>query len=278
MERWAAAGVGCGGNWNVVGGCGLGAGVVGVITKPLIELDNVTLGYDRHPAVHHLHGSFTPGTLTAVIGPNGGGKSTLLKGIMGVLRPLSGRVRLHGIARNDIAYLPQQAEIDADFPISVLDTVLLGHWRRAGCFLGLSSRMHDVAHQALSAVGLEGFESRLLGALSVGQRQRALFARVLVADSQVILLDEPFTAVDARTTADLLELVLKWGQQGRTVLAVLHDHEQVRRHFPQSLMLAREAVAWGVTETVLCPDNLAQARVMSEAWDQNAEFCARGAA
>jgi zinc/manganese transport system ATP-binding protein len=245
---------------------------------PIIELDDVTLGYDRHPAVHHLRGSFVPGTLTAVIGPNGGGKSTLLKGIMGLLRPLSGRVRLHGIRRSDIAYLPQQAEIDSDFPISVLDTVLLGHWRRSGAFGGLDAAMHATAAAALKAVGLEGFETRLLGALSAGQRQRALFARVLVADSPMILLDEPFTAIDARTTADLLALVLRWGAEGRTVLAVLHDHDQVRSHFPQALMLAREAVAWGETAVVLCPENLERVRAMSEAWDQHAEYCARGAA
>ncbi len=198
----------------------------------IIELDDLTLGYDRHPAVHHLSGGFAPGSLTAVVGPNGGGKSTLLKGMMGLLRPLSGRVRLHGVDRGAIAYLPQQAEIDGDFPISVLDTVLLGHWRRAGPFRRFDARMHASAQAALAAVGLEGFEDRPLGSLSAGQRQRALFARMLTADSPVILLDEPFTAIDARTTADLLALVLRWWGEGRTIVAVLHDHDQVRRTSP----------------------------------------------
>ena len=242
-----------------------------------IELDDVTLGYERHPAVHHLRGGFGAGP-TAIIGPNGGGKSTLLKGVMGLLRPLGGRIAVHGIERRDIAYLPQQAEIDAEFPISVIDTVLLGHWRRVGPFRAFTRALRADAARALAAVGLAGFESRPIGSLSAGQRQRVLFARVLLADSPIILLDEPFTAIDQRTTADLLELVVAWGAEGRTVIAVLHDDELVRRHFPTALLLAREAIAWGPTAEVLSPANLARARTMSEAWDEDAHTCDRGAA
>ncbi len=244
----------------------------------VIELDDLTLGYERHPAVHHLSGAFAAGSLTAVVGPNGGGKSTLLKGIMGLLRPLSGRVRLHGPERRDIAYLPQQVEMDSDFPITVLDTVLLGHWRRAGSFGRFDRAMHAAAIDAIDAVGLAGFEGRLLGSLSSGQRQRVLFARMAAADSPVILLDEPFTAIDARTTADLLALVLRWHEEGRTIIAVLHDFDQVRRHFPATLLLAREAIGWGETAAVLTEANLERMQRMGEAWDQAAEICGRGAA
>lgn len=240
----------------------------------LIEAHGVTLGYERHPAVHHLRGSFQPGSLTAVVGPNGGGKSTLLKGIMGLLRPLEGHIVLHGLDRRDIAYLPQQAEIDTDFPISVLDTVLLGHWRQVGSFRALGPDLRAVAAEALTTVGLDGFSNRQLGTLSAGQRQRVLFARVLAAGSPVILLDEPFTAIDTRTTTDLLEIVLRWHGEGRTIVVVLHDLEQVRGHFPQTLLLAREAIGWGPTPGILTPDNLLKARSMGEAWDQNAPVCA----
>jgi zinc/manganese transport system ATP-binding protein len=256
----------------------MGSGLVGMSLNGVIQLQNVTLGYERHPAVHHLCGRFQAGTLTAVMGPNGGGKSTLLKGVVGLLRPLDGSIALQGFDRRDIAYLPQQAEIDIDFPISVLDTVLLGHWRRVGAFRALGPDMRATARQALSAVGLEGFESRPVGWLSAGQRQRVLFARVLVADSPIILLDEPFTAIDARTTADLLQLVLRWHGEGRTIVAALHDLEQVRRHFPETLLLAREAIVWGATADVLTPGNLLKARAMSEAWDDQARFCEGGAA
>ncbi|MFN3076428.1 MAG: metal ABC transporter ATP-binding protein [Alphaproteobacteria bacterium] len=248
------------------------------ITPPRITLEGLTLGYERHPAVHHLHGAFPAGTMTAVIGPNGAGKSTLLKGVMGLLRPMEGRVVLSGLDRREIAYLPQQAEIDVDFPISVLDTVLLGLWRHLGAFHSATDAMLDRAREALSAVGLDGFESRSVGSLSSGQRQRVLFARVLVADSPVILLDEPFTAVDTKTTADLLNLVVGWHGEGRIIVAVLHDHEQVYRHFPQTLLLAREAIDWGDTDRVLTDANLRKAREMCEAWDAEAPVCLRGSA
>ncbi|MEI6986174.1 MAG: metal ABC transporter ATP-binding protein [Rhodospirillaceae bacterium] len=242
----------------------------------LISLHGVTLGYDRHPAVHHLTGGFACGSLTAVVGPNGAGKSTLLKGIMGMLRPFEGRVDLKGLRRAEIAYLPQQAEIDRSFPINVLDTVLLGHWRTTGAFRTVKAPLAAQARTALAAVGLVEFEHRPIGSLSVGQFQRVLFARMLVQDARLILLDEPFTAIDSRTTLDLLRLIEAWHGQGRTVIVVLHDFVQVRKHFPMSLLLAREPVAWGTTINVLTPENLAQAKAMSEAWDEHAGRCERG--
>ena len=243
-----------------------------------VRLTDVTLGYDRHPAVHHLSGCFESGSLTAIIGPNGAGKSTLLKGIKGMLPALSGGVALEGVDHAAIAYLPQQAELDQDFPISVLDVVLLGHWRAVGMFWAMGAIHRRPAVDALAAVGLEGFEHRPIGSLSVGQRQRVLFARVLLEDAPVILLDEPFAAIDAHTTADLLAVVGRWHGEGRTVVAVLHDFDQVRRHFPRALLLAREVIAWDETERVLTADNLLKARAMSEAWDEDAAPCARGAA
>ena len=244
----------------------------------LIEFDDVTLGYERHPAVHHLCGTLRVGSLTAVVGPNGAGKSTLLKGIVGMLRPLGGRILHKGLEPSDIAYLPQQAEIDRSFPISVLDTVLLGHWHRAGVFGRIGRQLRQDATAALQSVGLLGFERRPIGALSAGQFQRVLFARMLLQEAKLILLDEPFTAIDTRTTADLLELVKRWRNEQRTVVAVLHDFEQVKAHFPDALLLAREPVAWGPTGEVLRAENLLKARLMSETWDEAAAPCERGVA
>lgn len=241
-----------------------------------IRLDNVTLGYERHPAVHHLSGAFVTGSLTAVVGPNGAGKSTLLKGIKGMLPTLGGRIDLAGVDRRRIAYLPQQADIDRDFPIAVLDVVLLGHWRRVGAFRGIGRAEQESAVIALEAVGLAGFEHRPIGALSVGQRQKMLFARVALENSPVILLDEPFAAIDTKTTMDLLAIVQRWHGEHRTVVAVLHDLEQVRAHFPHTLLLAREPIGWGTTETVLSAANLLKARAMGEAWDEAAPVCERG--
>lgn len=245
---------------------------------PLLRLHGLTLGYQRHPAVHHVSGTLTRGSLTAVVGPNGAGKSTLVKGVMGLIPPLDGRVERFGLAPDEIAYLPQQAEIDRTFPVSVLEAVLLGHWHRAGGFNAYTSAMIRTARAALATVGLEGFEGRPIGSLSAGQFQRALFARVLVHDAGLILLDEPFTALDERTTLDLLGLIRLWHEQGRTVVAVLHDLEQVRTHFPHTLLLARELVAWGPTGVTLTPANLRRAKAMAEAWDDRAGECARGTA
>lgn len=242
-----------------------------------ITLRDVTVAYDRRPAVHHVEGAFEPGSLTAVVGPNGAGKSTLLKAIVGALKPASGVVDRAGLRSRDLGYLPQAAEIDRSFPLTVADTVLLGAWRRTGALRGVDQATGKQAREALSAVGLEGFGRRAVGALSAGQFQRVLFARLLLQDAAVILLDEPFTAIDARTTRDLLDLVHRWHNEGRTVITVLHDFEQVRAHCPQALLLAREQIAWGHTETVLAPANLLRARTMAENWDENAAICERPA-
>jgi zinc/manganese transport system ATP-binding protein len=243
----------------------------------LIRLSDVTLGYDRHPAVHHISGGFAAGSLTAVVGPNGAGKSTLLKALAGLKTPLSGRIDRAGVDRRDLAYLPQQAEIDRSFPISVGDCVAMGHWHRVGPFGRIGKAMREEAERALDAVGLGGFGRRPVGSLSAGQFQRVLFARMLLQDARVILLDEPFAALDARTTADLLDVVARWHGERRTVVAVLHDLDQVRAHFPQTLLLARDPVAWGPTADVLTDAHLARARAMAEAWDDRAAACARAA-
>ena len=240
------------------------------------SLNDVTLGYDRHPAAHHLTGSFATGSLTAVVGPNGSGKTTLLKGLVGLLAPLDGRLQRNGLRKGDIAYLPQQAEIDRSFPISVIETVLLGHWRTIGLFRPVTRALRRQAEEALVAVGLDGFGRRPIASLSAGQFQRVLFARMLLQNCPVILLDEPFTAIDARTTADLLRVVVGWHGEGRTIIAVLHDLDQVRENFPDTLLIAREPIAWGATPEVLRADNLFQARQMAEAWDDRAEVCRRG--
>jgi zinc/manganese transport system ATP-binding protein len=238
-----------------------------------IKVHNVTLGYDRHPAVHHLNGEVASGALLAVIGPNGAGKSTLFRGLAGILKPLSGSIDLGGLDIRDIAYLPQTADIDRSFPISVFDLVGTGLWRSTGFFGGMGSEARKGITEALAAVGLNGFENRSIGTLSGGQMQRMLFARVLLQDARLIVLDEPFNAIDARTSADLLGLVKRWHGEGRTVLAALHDMELVRDHFPETLLLARGPVAWGPTAEVLTAENLMVALRMCEAFDDTAAAC-----
>jgi zinc/manganese transport system ATP-binding protein len=239
-----------------------------------ISFRDVTLGYDRHPAVHHLDGEVAQGALLAVVGPNGAGKSTLFRGLAGILKPLSGAIDLGGLDIRDIAYLPQSVDIDRTFPISVFDLVGTGLWRTTGFFGGMGKPARERIAQALAAVGLNGFENRSIGTLSGGQMQRMLFARALLQDARLIVLDEPFNAIDAKTSADLLALVKRWHGEGRTVLAALHDFDLVRAHFPETLLLARGPVAWGPTAQVLTNENLTEARRMCEAFDDTAAACA----
>lgn len=235
---------------------------------------DVTLGYDRHPAVHHLSGEVASGALLAVIGPNGAGKSTLFRGVVGMLKPLSGSISLGGAKARDVAYLPQIADIDRSFPISVFDFVGMGLVRQTGLFGGIGAKERTQIERALEAVGLTGFEARAIGTLSGGQMQRMLFARLTLQDARIIVLDEPFNAIDAKTSSDLVALVRRWHGEGRTVLAALHDMELVRDTFPDALLLAREPIAWGKTAEVLTADNLAAARRMCEAFDEHAAACA----
>jgi zinc/manganese transport system ATP-binding protein len=239
-----------------------------------LQFRDVTLGYDRHPAVHHLNGEVGPGALLAIVGPNGAGKSTLFRGIVGILKPLAGSILTGDLDVRDIAYLPQTVDIDRSFPISVFDLVGTGLWRSVGFFGGMGKDAREKIAQALSAVGLSGFENRTIGTLSGGQMQRMLFARVLLQDARLIVLDEPFNAIDAKTSADLLALIKRWHAEKRTVLAALHDMEFVRTNFPESLLLARGQVAWGPTTEVLTAENLSEARRMCEAFDDSAAACA----
>ncbi|MDZ4869530.1 MAG: ABC transporter ATP-binding protein [Alphaproteobacteria bacterium] len=233
---------------------------------PAIGLTDLIVTYRRVPAVHHVTGGFAPGSLTAIAGPNGAGKSTLLKAIMGLLPISDGRIERGGMPAKSFAYLPQVPEIDRTFPISVLQTVLMGAWPRAGAFRPVSQVDQECARACIANVGLAGYEHAPIAALSAGQWHRALFARLILQDARVILLDEPFAALDERTTADLMKLVHGWHGEGRTVIAVLHDVAFIRRHFAETLLIARELVAWGPTTEALSDENIERARAMTDRW------------
>jgi zinc/manganese transport system ATP-binding protein len=229
---------------------------------PPITLRDLTLGYQGQAAVRHLSLCIEPGSLVAVVGPNGAGKTTLLKALAGAMEPLSGAI--HGPPPADVAWLPQHSELDPGFPIDLRGMVAMGLWREVGALGRFTAQHRRRCDAALAAVGLRGLEARGLDTLSGGQLQRARFARLILQDARVLLLDEPFAAVDQRTTADLLSLLQGWQQQGRTVIAVLHDIAQVRRQFPLTLLLSREALAWGPTAEVLTEANWARAQALCE--------------
>ena len=238
-----------------------------------ICFDNVTLGYDLHPAVHHLSLTIEQGSMVALVGPNGAGKSTLLKGIMGQLKLLGGSISLGQLSSAQIAYLPQLSQVDRSFPITVREMVALGGWGQVGAFKSIGKSQKESIHQALHQLGLEGFEHRMIDTLSGGQMQRVLFARLLLQKAELILLDEPFTGVDARTSKDLIDQIKRWQKDGKTIVAVLHDLHQVKAHFPTTLLLSRRAIAYGNTEGVLTEENLQKASQFNEAFDDHAEPC-----
>ena len=225
-----------------------------------IRVRDLSVCYGARCAFENLTGEFAPASLTAVVGPNGAGKSSLLKALAGVIRPTSGEVVCPALARHRLAYLPQQDELDRNFPITVAELVALGDWRKFGSVREVPPGLAERVHEAVAAVGLSTVVDRTIAELSVGQFQRALFARLLLQDADVILLDEPFASLDESTTEDLLRFLPRWREEGRTVVAVLHDLDRVRQHFPSTLLLAHAPIAWGDTSASLDADNLARAR------------------
>jgi zinc/manganese transport system ATP-binding protein len=235
-------------------------------TAPPIRLDRVTLGHGSVTAVRDLSGSFAPGSLTAVIGPNGAGKSTLLRAIAGLHRVARGTIDRGGLTPADIALLPQGGSLDRAFPIACRDVVALGMTGRIGPFRAIPAPRLRAADRALAAVGLPDHAARPLSALSAGQFQRVLFARLMVQDAPVLLLDEPFSAVDATTTEDLLAILRLWHAQGRTIVVVLHDLDLAHDAFPRALLLDGGLVAWGPTAAALSEANRHRAGLPPQRW------------
>ena len=239
----------------------------------LLSLENVTAGYDRHPAVHHLNLEVFGGDLLAVVGPNGSGKTTLLRLLAGDLKPMEGRLVLPPARRCRIGYLPQLNRTDRDFPITVQDLVASGLWHETGAIRGLNAAQRDRVLDALEGVGLAACAQRLIGSLSGGEFQRVRFAQLMLQDAALVLLDEPFAGVDATTIGVLLPLLERWSAQGVTIVAVLHELDIVRQWFPRTLLLARHLVAFGPTAEVLTDANWQHAAGLSAAVWESATWC-----
>lgn len=224
-----------------------------------ILVENLTVSYRRRPAVHHVDAEFADGCMTAVCGPNGAGKSTLLKAVTGLLKADTGSVRRIGLSRRDIAYLPQQSDTDRSQPISVFELAAMGLWYEIGFFGRVNAGQRRRVTAALERVDMAAAANRPISDLSNGQFQRVLFARMLAQDAKFLLLDEPFNAVDAKTTRALLEVLNGCRRSGLSVVAVLHDYAQVQEYFPETLLIARKKIAQGATAAVLTEANLQQA-------------------
>jgi zinc/manganese transport system ATP-binding protein len=226
----------------------------------MIHLQNICFCYRDEVALQDVTLTIPPHSLMAIVGGNGAGKTTLLNILSGLTKPSRGCFVISPGA--NVAYLPQQSRLDRDFPLQVRDVVAMGFWQRNGLFRRLSAEQGDTIDEALDTVGLEGLGGRNLNTLSGGQLQRVLFARLMVQNGDILLLDEPFAALDEPTIEALMELLQTWHAQGKSIITVLHDLNLVRRYFPQAALLARRLVAFGPTPDVLTPHHLTQAAFM----------------
>lgn len=228
-----------------------------------LAVQGLCAAYGRIPALQDLHFRAHCGQTLALIGPNGAGKSTLLNILAGILNPESGEVLWNGQplckTRREVAFLPQRSEVDQRFPITVRELVEMGRYPSVGIWKPLRRHDREIVDKALETLQLEQLQSRRIGELSGGQQQRAFLARALAQEAHILLLDEPFTGLDAPGTAALAGLLRALAAEGRLVIASHHDLASAAGIFDVTLLLKRRAVAYGPTSEVLCPENLNRA-------------------
>ncbi|MCE0495839.1 metal ABC transporter ATP-binding protein [Vibrio salinus] len=215
----------------------------------MIKLRNLVVGYLGQGLAEPVTGSFSEGSLTAIMGENGTGKSTLLKTICGIQPAIGGDVEIKQCAR--MSWLPQQAEIDRSFPITVFDVVAMGCWPDNGIISSLKSKDIDNIYSALDEVGITDLVDYNVSQLSGGQFQRMLFARLLVQNAEIMLMDEPFTGIDSQTQNTLIRLICQLHERGKTIIAVLHNPEMVTDFFPETLAINNSCIHWGNTHEVM---------------------------
>ncbi len=225
-----------------------------------LAVRGLTVFYGAKPAVFSVDATFEAEKLTAIVGPNGAGKSTLLKACLGVVRPLSGSVEVFGQplekARRRIAYVPQRASVDWDFPARVIDVVLMGQYRELGLLGRVRAEHRRRALDCLDRVGMGDFTDRQIGQLSGGQQQRVFLARALAQDADLYLLDEPFAGVDAATEKAIIQVLQDLKRAGTSLVCVHHDLATVTDYFDNVLLMNVRKIAEGPVATVFTPDNL----------------------
>jgi len=228
-----------------------------------LETRRLTVSYGGRPVLWDVDAQFPAGALSAIVGPNGAGKSTLLKAALGLVPTDAGQALVDGRpiadARDRIAYVPQRDEVDWDFPITVREVVEMGRYAQAGWFRRVRRSEAALVAECLDRVGMTGYGDRQIGQLSGGQRQRVFIARALAQQAPLMVMDEPFAGVDARTEASLLELLGELRDEGRAVVVVHHDLQTVRATFDWALLLNVRAIAAGPVSEVLVPETLRRA-------------------
>lgn len=225
-----------------------------------LAVRGLTVSYGEKPAVFSVDATFPAEAMTAIIGPNGAGKSTLLKAALGVIPRLSGDVAVFGqpidVSRNRIAYVPQRASVDWDFPTTVIDVVLMGLYRKVGLLGRLTGTQGAKARDCLDRVGMADFADRQIGQLSGGQQQRVFLARALAQDADLYLLDEPFAGVDAATERAIIDVLKALKEQSKAVVCVHHDLATVRSYFDHVFLINVRKIAEGSVDDAFNAETL----------------------
>jgi manganese/zinc/iron transport system ATP- binding protein len=226
----------------------------------ILDVHDVTVAYHRKPVLWNIDLAITEPSLVAVVGPNGAGKSTLIRAILGLMPLAGGRVLFNGLPisgqRERIGYVPQRESVDWDFPIDVLDVVLMGTYGRLGWCRRPGRKERELARQCLDKVGLAALEGRQIGQLSGGQQQRTFLARALAQQADLYFMDEPLAGVDAATERVVLSLLQELRGQGKTVVVVHHDLRTVVQYFDKVVLLNVRMIAFGPTQQVFTEGNL----------------------
>jgi manganese/zinc/iron transport system ATP- binding protein len=230
---------------------------------PALHVHQLTVNYEKTPVLWDVSLEVEPGQVVGIIGPNGAGKSTFLKAMLGMLKPMSGKVEFFGHSlkrvRKRIAYVPQRESVDWEFPITVLELVLMGRYGRLGLFRWPRQADREAARRYLEMVGMEQFLHRQINQLSGGQQQRVFLARALLQEADLYFMDEPFVGIDAATEKVIVDLLHKLKEEGKTVFVVHHDLHKVEAYFDSLIMLNMRLIACGPTKKIFNERNLERA-------------------
>jgi manganese/zinc/iron transport system ATP- binding protein len=227
---------------------------------PALELHDLTVSYAKKPVLYGVDVQVPQGALVGIIGPNGAGKSTMIRAIMGLTPASSGWVQIFGESfeknRHRVGYVPQREQVDWDFPVNVMDVVLMGRYGRRGWLRRVTKEDQKIAEESLDKVGMLPFRNRQIANLSGGQQQRVFLARALAQQSDLYLMDEPFAGVDATTERAIVTLLQELQSQGKTILVVHHDLTTAKEYFDHLLLLNMRLVTFGKTEDVFTVEQL----------------------
>jgi manganese/zinc/iron transport system ATP- binding protein len=230
------------------------------MNPPILDIHDVTVAYQRKPVLWDIDLMLDEPRLVGIVGPNGAGKSTLIKAILGLVPIVSGSITLFGRPvseqRRRIGYVPQRESVDWDFPVSVLDVVLMGTYGQLGWFRRPGAQEKAWARECLAQVGLQDMSRQQIGQLSGGQQQRTFLARALAQQADVYFMDEPFAGVDAATERAIATLLQQLRNDGKTIVVVHHDLRTVPSYFDHVILLNVRLIASGPTEVVFTDDNL----------------------